>query len=706
MRADGPTRGADATRLGGTTPRGTESGHLDLGHDPHRIRSRFPLHLLLRAALALSVAVLSLSTIELILRLADGLPLATLSISVPAPQLEPAPRLRDEIASDYAKRLVARPDVNPAWFDIEPEPPASPPQDSSAVWEPLLRAAREKGVELDFEHFKLQNLNFVLEHWDSFKSKFPGLVYVYDPGDGSSQPPYRFLPNARTPSELSVNAFGFRGRDIARNKPPRTIRVAFLGASTTIDTHSYPASYPELIEPWLTIWAKQRGFDASFEVINAGREGITSTDIKRVALDEVLPLEPDLLVYYEGSNQFSLWSLVPERNRNAPPVAAREEFGEVPTEPDWFIWARKYSAIARHLGVTRDRVAGSRLKEPFKPSGAVVWPRGVDEMAPDPDDPNLPLLLPTIVADLDSIRRGAASQGATLVPSTFVWLAWDGMELDPVRHRGIFNYLNSSLGRFLYRDIRRAADFQNRVFRAYAANRSLPLNDLAARMPMDPDLFDDPIHMGYPGVRLKAWLVFQNLLPILEQRILSGVLPQPDREWLEEHPSLARVRVGILSLEDPPGRRVAEARFGDLSRSVAGASLAVSEGRPAKLVTSARPFAYAYQGAVPAAAKQNGGMLRVRTRLRVLRGAIGVGVTNQKGNWIRFSNAHDEDWNDLDLLISPREREEIDETILTNGKGDGTASEAEIESIVFEEVVPPALEPLPVATNAVPQFEP
>jgi len=46
-------------------------------------------------------------------------------------------------------------------------------------------------------------------------------------------------------------------------------------------------------------------------------------------------------------------------------------------------------------------------------------------------------------------------------------------------------------------------------------------------MPSDPDLFTDAIHDTYPGVRLRAWIVLQKLLPLIEQHLASGAWPKP-----------------------------------------------------------------------------------------------------------------------------------------------------------------------------------
>jgi hypothetical protein len=118
-----------------------------------------------------------------------------------------------------------------------------------------------------------------------------------------------------------------------------------------------------------------------------------------------------------------------------------------------------------------------------------------------------------------------------------MWLVKDGMALDPIRGRIIWEYLNIYRFPFRYRDIERLAAFQNRVFAKYAATRGLPFIDVAGRMPFDANLFADAVHTTYPGGRLKAWVVLQQLVPIIEKRLASGAWPKPVPVMGDTHPA-------------------------------------------------------------------------------------------------------------------------------------------------------------------------
>jgi hypothetical protein len=186
------------------------------------------------------------------------------------------------------------------------------------------------------------------------------------------------------------------------------------------------------------------------------------------------------------------------------------------------------------------------LVEPPKPYYRLDWPDAVDEQKPPVDSPYLPLALPTIVKDLDSIQASLASIGGQLALCSFEWLARDGMRLSPIRHQFIHKQLNTVLWPLRYADIRRLADFQNRTFRRYALDRRIPFVDVAGSLPQDPDLFSDAIHLTDTGERIKAWIVFQQLLPILRRQMESGQLPRSGpAQALPAPPALAASEIPV-----------------------------------------------------------------------------------------------------------------------------------------------------------------
>ena len=62
----------------------------------------------------------------------------------------------------------------------------------------------------------------------------------------------------------------------------------------------------------------------------------------------------------------------------------------------------------------------------------------------------------------------------------------------------------------------------------------LPFIDVTSHMPDDVDLYIDPVHFRYGGVRLHAWIVLQALIPLIEIKIANGAWPMPahyQRKW-------------------------------------------------------------------------------------------------------------------------------------------------------------------------------
>src|SRR5262249_28152724 len=161
-----------------------------------------------------------------------------------------------------------------------------------------------------------------------------------------------------------------------------TVRIVFVGASTTISSHHMPHSYPEFIGHWLDLWVRERGLKVRIETLNAGRESIGSPSIAAIVRQEALPLQPDLVVYYEGANQFDIESTVP----NVPQGPAVRPADPEPRGALAVALHRtsRYSALSRRieaaLGLMASPTSG---REWLKPDYRVVWPEGVDEFDPD-----------------------------------------------------------------------------------------------------------------------------------------------------------------------------------------------------------------------------------------------------------------------------------------------------------------------------------
>ncbi|MBL6617623.1 MAG: hypothetical protein ISP49_02960 [Reyranella sp.] len=481
-----------------------------------------------------------------VLLIAGSVALCTVAAEFLVRQLDAAEG--DGGASRHLNEIPVAAGVDRAWFAVDP-PPLPNRKDVPKEWVELVQKVDESGITEGTRRadmFKAWNVNFV--GGDPCRHPYlcgaPGHLFVYDPGNGEARPPYRFLPNATTPIRLVTNQYGFRGPPVPYERQPRTVRIAFIGASTTVGSHFHPYSYPEFVGHWLNMWAAATKRDVTFEVLNAGRESISSRDNVAIARDEVLPLRPDLLVYYEGANQFDLRTMAtglpatrPSSSEVCPARQAKGQAEGGQTDGgqagrgcnfgDWLSGLSRNSALVRRVEALF--AAPSLTKgegEPAKPDYKLAWPQGLDEKDPDIARTDLPVNLSTILHDLDSIRTASASVGAELALASFIWLVKDGMVLDPIRHRAILDYLNQGYAPFRYRDLERMAAFENRAFAKYARVNKLDFIDVARRMPFDPDLYLDAIHNTYAGERLRAWVFFQGLVPIIDRHLESGAWPR------------------------------------------------------------------------------------------------------------------------------------------------------------------------------------
>jgi hypothetical protein len=567
---------------------------------------------LVAAIMAVTSTAAAVFAAELAVRYVDGYALR--SVKLKARQTvavsPPSDSSLRAAASRHAAATRSTPELDLAWFEEEP-----PPLPNRRPPNHYFRDIMAGGDHFDL--FKLWNAQFVRAHPEHFE-RFPGFAFLYIPDDGSLHPPYRFFPNSTNPAGLVTNQFGFRGPPVDLEKPSDVIRIAFLGSSATSTVHNYPFSYPELVEFWLNRWAMAAKLGVRFEAINAGREGIGSEDIAKIFVDEVIPLRPDLLVYYEGGNQFDLNAIT---SRAAPfRLAEKIKPGYVDRA---YAWLGASSAIWRRIA---GKVPGGALREGTRLPYTLNWPVDVDERTPDLDSPDLPLHLPVILKDLDIIRTAAHAAGGELILSSFKWLVSDKLVLDPARHSVFHDALEKYP--WHYSDMRRMADFQNRVFERYAKHNGVDFLDVDRLMPSDPDLFFDPVHKTYPGEKTHAWVVVNHLIPLLRKRLASDSLPKKPAP--SEHPMWGD-KVARMTLASVPAKEIC--REGNPGRAVALKDVTavyrlteVELGDVLTIRTGSERWIYAVEAAIPIPPSQSAERISVSIDYEVLSGQVGFGL--------------------------------------------------------------------------------
>jgi hypothetical protein len=411
--------------------------------------------------------------------------------------------------------------IDRAWFREDPPPIARDPREVDPAAAELYWRYHNRGVYAS-QSFYLWNKVFVEQHIcvknDYVFGHYGDLVNnlkVFMPHDGEPFPRYRHPPNTLTASGLRTNRYGFRGPELALQKGSNIIRIAFLGASTTIANHALPFSYPEHLGHWLNLWLKANNYPLQVEVINAGREAMNSQDIAAIFEQEVLPLAPDYVIYYEGANDIYVGpDLVDSRGRFTG--YPRQEL--LPTT-----WVH-FSSIAKVIDdFYRVRIV-PLLTEWRRHRAELIFPDKVNEDDPDIDRGDLPSRLPIVLDKLRHISALSEKSGVRFLVSSFVWLNGSEPEIvnDKTRHVEILSQVNRRFWPLSQPDIRRLVDFQNRVFQRFAALKKLDFMDIAGTFPRDPNLFVDAIHFTIEGVRLQGWVAFAQFLPYFTRDLERG----------------------------------------------------------------------------------------------------------------------------------------------------------------------------------------
>ncbi|MCA8951420.1 MAG: hypothetical protein KDE27_18070 [Planctomycetes bacterium] len=496
--------------------------------------------LLSRLALACAASAVAVLGLEVAIRLVDGYRVFALRLQPAGVASAAVPRAAEaQVAKFLADPRLATAGLDPAWFGDSPPP----------VPRRALPAAMAATFRDGYHEMFLYQWNEVLVRatWvpgigppTALDVDKPDAFWVFAPVDGQPVPRYRFPTGVTLPTGMTLNAFGCRGRELAADKPARTVRIACVGASTTVDDQTIPHGYPGLLEHFLQRWAAARGLDLKIEVLNAGCEGYTSADIVPTVRHYVLPLAVDYVVYYEGANQLHREQLLRHVaiDGEVPPPPALGGLFDPTAAATRGGWLYRNSAAVRRLHTVG---AGEPLAEPPKPAQRLVLPDGLADTV-DLARAGEVLGLGDILADLDRIRTDVSAAGARLVLGSFKHFVRDGLVLDPVRGEQVYRLLNEFYWPVSYAHLARLAALQNRWFEAWAAARGVDFLAVAAALPDDGACYTDVVHKTALGSRCHAWVTAALLIPLLERDLRAGTLPVSDDHADPRHPNVPPMR--------------------------------------------------------------------------------------------------------------------------------------------------------------------
>jgi len=294
------------------------------------------------------------------------------------------------------------------------------------------------------------------------------------PGKAMKFVPHPYLGYCLNPEYRSEdgldrhNALGFRGGEFPREKPSGTYRIACLGGSSTYDVsiRAHRDSYPDQLEAAL----RETWHHPNVQVVNAGVPGYTSWESLINLQYRVLDIDPDLIIYYEATNDVHA--------RLVPPAAYRRD--NTGYRRAWTVESRWWdrSLFLHYLGVQLSFSQRNSLDHWVD----VDIPKNLDKAAClDANPPRY------FQANLETM--------VTLAKQRKVGVLFTSWAHSP--HKG--DYASTAVYQRGFRE-------NNDVLRAVARANDVPFYDFAAEMPIDAECWDDGRHSTERGALKKAKL--------------------------------------------------------------------------------------------------------------------------------------------------------------------------------------------------------
>ncbi|MBI3450759.1 MAG: SGNH/GDSL hydrolase family protein [Acidobacteria bacterium] len=362
---------------------------------------------------------------------------------------------------------------------------------------PFRRAAANLALALASTCLFFAALETGARVWDRIRNGTP--FFLPDPAASLYQP-HPYLPLVLKPGSDyrdndtagHINALGLRGPERSAEKPPGTYRVLCVGGSTTFgagivgDENTWPARLEAKL-------AAARP-DLRVEVWNAGVPGYTTAENVIYLSLRLVDFRPDLVVFYEGYNDFK-----PNRHPGFRSDYAhwRDREATPQRSPlDRLRFYVKMKALADRLTAdpsaeVSDVRSGEKLKrfDTASEEGLAAFRRNLETMI--------------------AVARRA---GADVAVATY---AHPCTEANLAARPDLFSYLPGYLPNLTFLGVLDAFDRYNDAVRSVAASDHARLADAARAIPADPALFVDHVHFNARGAEQFAQVVVGAILPAL-----------------------------------------------------------------------------------------------------------------------------------------------------------------------------------------------
>ena len=311
--------------------------------------------------------------------------------------------------------------------------------------------------------------------------------------------PHHYLGYFPTPNlqigENRHNSLGFRGEEISVRKGADKYRIALVGGSTTYSTgvEDYRHSYPYQLEEYL----HENGYE-SIEVINAGVGAYTTYNSLINIQFRVLPLQPDLIIIYQGINDVEARLVYPHSEYLGDNSGFLAPFVSDTRMPE--IW--QYSTALRILGIRagymkshsdvdwhRRPMAASSMRSEFRSQ----WGRGIYPSGIFAEVSVMEILETNTPVHFERNLRNMLAVADTFEAKTLLVTFVTSTE---------FNSSTVASDEYIF-----ALAQHNEVTRNVADSTVAELFDMAKIFPDDPLLYTDGAHMNKEGNRLRAQLI-------------------------------------------------------------------------------------------------------------------------------------------------------------------------------------------------------
>lgn len=284
---------------------------------------------------------------------------------------------------------------------------------------------------------------------------------------------------------IRINSMGYRSPEIAMPKADGTLRIAFLGASTTYcaEVSSNEAAWPSLVIDDLRAVMPETNID----FVNAGVPGYSVSTSLRNLQHRVAKLQPDVIVIYHAINDMSANSFNLAKNLGITSERTERTMA----------WPSKFSLLWYLVEKNLMVIASQRASQDTD-----------EKLIFDPIELSAPF-----VTDLTDLVQGSKQVAESVVLVTFS---------ARIRHSQTESERTESAVTSLYYSpymttdgLIKAFDAYNESIRSVAAEEGVLLIEAAASIPGDSAHFHDSVHFTDAGSRKMAEVVSASLTEFL-----------------------------------------------------------------------------------------------------------------------------------------------------------------------------------------------